>query len=63
MVHPCWCEALPTMNRIPLLLAGGAASREATALLEASIRVRARAGVIWSTQVNVRKRRYGAQAK
>jgi hypothetical protein len=37
------------MYRIPLLLAGGAESREATALLEALIRVRARAGVIWST--------------
>lgn len=49
MVHPCWYEALLTMYRIPLLLAGGAKGREVTALLEASIRVRARAGVIWST--------------
>ena len=40
MVHPCWCEALPTMYRIPQSGRGG--SREATAFLEASSRVRAR---------------------
>ena len=40
MVHPCWCEALPTMYRIPRKREGR--KPRGDALLEASTWVRAR---------------------